>query len=753
MEIEKTLKALYNITVVKVKKQVGYDTQNFLLESESKKYILKKYIGIAENAPELNYENEVLTFLSEETPSRFPQPISNISGKYVSKDEEGNALRVLSYLEGSFFSEVSHTPELFTSLGRFIAEMDLKLLKLKIQGLAAKEDGWDLQHFLKNEDKLDYIKDAHLKKLVHHFIIQYKNQVLPYRYKLRKSIIHSDANEQNILVEENKVTGFIDFGDMCYSPLINELAIALTYAIIDKDNPLEWATYIIKAYHEILPLEDIEIKLLYYLIAARLCTSLLFSSYSRFIQPENDYATSSEKSVIQFLKYWVSISPEKATNTFFKAIGKNTSSISTDINQEVNRRSQYFSKAYSLSYSKPIKMVSAAFQYMFDADGNTYLDAYNNIPLVGHSHPRITEAAQQQIALLNTNTRYLYDNLHEYAERLLAKFPAKLNKIFFVNSGSAASDLAMRLARAYSNKKEIAVMEYGYHGNTQQCIDISSYKADGKGGKGLNDYVYKLPLPDAYKGEHTGKDAGILYAQEAINLLNSKPTLPGAFIAEPIIGCGGQIPLPDGYLQKLYEFLQAQNILCISDEVQVGMGRLGSTFWGFEQHGVIPDIVIIGKPIGNGHPMAAVVCTEEVAQAFENGMEFFSSFGGNPVSCSIGNAVLDVLEEENLQQHAKITGEHLIQGFKTLAKNYAQIGDVRGSGLFLGIEIVDQNGNRSELAGEQAAIIKNKLRDKFILSSTDGPYESVLKFKPPLCFNTKNADQLLNAVEQILKTM
>ncbi|MBT33487.1 MAG: aminotransferase class III, partial [Thalassobius sp.] len=402
---------------------------------------------------------------------------------------------------------------------------------------------------------------------------------------------------------------------------------------------------------------------------------------------------------------------------------------------------------------KPIKMVSAAFQYMFDADGNTYLDAYNNIPLVGHSHPRITEAAQQQIALLNTNTRYLYDNLHEYAERLLAKFPAKLNKIFFVNSGSAASDLAMRLARAYSNKKEIAVMEYGYHGNTQQCIDISSYKADGKGGKGLNDYVYKLPLPDAYKGEHTGKDAGILYAQEAINLLNSKPTLPGAFIAEPIIGCGGQIPLPDGYLQKLYEFLQAQNILCISDEVQVGMGRLGSTFWGFEQHGVIPDIVIIGKPIGNGHPMAAVVCTEEVAQAFENGMEFFSSFGGNPVSCSIGNAVLDVLEEENLQQHAKITGEHLIQGFKTLAKNYAQIGDVRGSGLFLGIEIVDQNGNRSELAGEQAAIIKNKLRDKFILSSTDGPYESVLKFKPPLCFNTKNADQLLNAVEQILKTM
>lgn len=383
---------------------------------------------------------------------------------------------------------------------------------------------------------------------------------------------------------------------------------------------------------------------------------------------------------------------------------------------------------------------------MYDESGNAYLDAYNNIPLVGHSHPEISRAISNQIRNLNTNTRYLYDQFTRYGEKLLAYFPDKLSKVFIVNSGSEAGDLAIRMARNFTKRNGIAVMEHGYHGNTTLGIEISSYKFDGKGGKGSSSNILKLPLPNLFNGKYS---SGVEFANEAIDILERNPDeKPAVFIAEPISGCGGQVPLAKGYLQHLYPYLNTNRIVTISDEVQTGFGRLGKWFWGFEMHGVEPDMVVIGKPMGNGHPIAAVVTTAEIADAFANGMEFFSSFGGNPVSCEAANAVLDVIEQEQLQKNAEEVGAYFKERLFALKEKYSSIADVRGEGLFLGIEFA----STADVSGKSKAdLVKNQLKNLFVLTGTDGPGENVIKTKPPLCFTKSNVDEFITKLESILK--
>jgi len=396
-------------------------------------------------------------------------------------------------------------------------------------------------------------------------------------------------------------------------------------------------------------------------------------------------------------------------------------------------------------------MVRSAFQYMYDAYGNTFLDAYNNIPHVGHSHPKVVAAGQRQMAKLNTNTRYIYDELAEYAEKLASKFPASLNNVYFVNSGSAASDLAIRMAKIYTGYEKFMVMEHGYHGHTQTATDISDYKFSSRKGQGQKDYILKTQIPDTYRGKFTINDgnAGKMYAIKAIEQIAHSDLPIAAFISEPIVGCAGQVPLADGYLKEIYPAIRKQGGVCISDEVQTGFGRLGDVFWGFEAHKVVPDMVIVGKPMANGHPMGAVICTSEIAESFSKGVEFFSSFGGNPVSCAIATSVLEVIEEENLQENAKNVGDYYKSLFLELQQKHNCIGDVRGSGLFLGIEIVKENSKKQN--PELAYYIKNELRNKNILLSTDGPFDSVIKTKPALIFTKENANEVVENIDEVLK--
>jgi len=425
-------------------------------------------------------------------------------------------------------------------------------------------------------------------------------------------------------------------------------------------------------------------------------------------------------------------------------------------------RKKLLGRNLKLAYKNPLKIVRGSMQYLFDEEGKQYLDAYNNVAHVGHCHPLIVKAGQEQMALLNTNTRYLHDQINRYAERLSSTLPETLSVCFFVNSGSEANELALRLARAHTKARDLLVLDHAYHGNTTTMIDISPYKHDGLGGAGAPSWVHKVPLPDLYRGLYRSDDPlapdlapdkAAKYAQhvaDEIAQLHERGAELAGFIAESLPSVAGQIVLPAGYLEKVYCAVRAAGGVCIADEVQTGYGRIGTHFWGFESYGVVPDIVVLGKPIGNGHPIGTVITTPEIASSFDNGMEFFSTFGGNTVSSAIGLAVLDLVLSENLQAHALRVGERMIQSLRDLMAAHEIVGDVRGSGFFLGVELVHSRDTREPATAEADALV-NRMRDHSILLGSDGPFHNVIKIRPPLPFSATDADRLIETMDEVLK--
>lgn len=417
-------------------------------------------------------------------------------------------------------------------------------------------------------------------------------------------------------------------------------------------------------------------------------------------------------------------------------------------------RQQHLGRSLSLSYSEPLHMARGYMQYLYDNNGRRYLDTVNNVAHVGHEHPVVVRAAQEQIAVLNTNTRYLHHNITAYAEELLKTFPPELSVVHFVNSGSEANELALRMMETMTNQRDVIAVDVGYHGNTGATIDISSYKFDSPGGTGRPTGTHIVPMPDTYRGAHNEEqEAGAKYAnyiKEKIEELHTQGRGVKGFICESILSCGGQIPLPAGYLKEAYRHVRAAGGLCVADEVQVGFGRVGSHFWGFQLQGVVPDIVTLGKPIGNGHPLAAVVTTAAVADAFANGMEYFNTFGGNPVSCAIGRSVLQVIKDEKLQQRALEIGTYLTACLTELQGQHPIIGDIRGTGLFQGMELVSDSTLLTP-AADQCSYLANRMRQRGYLMSTDGPHHNVIKIKPPMCITRQDITDLAAELDLILR--
>jgi 4-aminobutyrate aminotransferase-like enzyme len=418
-------------------------------------------------------------------------------------------------------------------------------------------------------------------------------------------------------------------------------------------------------------------------------------------------------------------------------------------------RGRAIGRNVSVGYRRPVHVVRGSMQYLFDETGRRYIDGYNNVPHVGHCHPRVVDAAERQMRALNTNTRYLHEHLVRYADRLTATLPEPLRVCYFVNSGSEANELALRLARAHTRRRDVIVLDAAYHGNTTTLVDISPYKFDGPGGSGKPPWVHVVPLPDVYRGTYKKDDpqAGVKYATavaRSIDEMHSDGAALCGFIAESCPSVGGQIMFPSGYLAAVYQHVRDAGGICIADEVQTAYGRIGSHFYGFQQQGVVPDVVALGKPIGNGHPIGAVVTTPEIAASFDNGMEFFSTFGGNTVSCAIGLAVLDVVEDERLQAHAERVGAHLLAQLRQIAAGSRLVGDVRGSGLFIGVELV-RSRDTLEPATTEASDVVNRLRDEGILIGTDGPHHNVLKIRPPMPFTIEDADVVASAVASVVE--
>jgi len=448
---------------------------------------------------------------------------------------------------------------------------------------------------------------------------------------------------------------------------------------------------------------------------------------------------------------WKALSPDP--NLLFQIPASRFPPAPRNVEELLGNRKKLIGGNLSVSYAKPLSIVRGWKQFLYDDTGRAYLDVYNNVPLVGHGHPRVVHAAQEQLALLNTNTRYLHENVLRYAERLTQLLPAPLRVCYFVNSGSEANELALRLARAHTGSDDVIVLEHAYHGHTSTLIDVSPYKFGGPGGRGQKPWVHVAPIADDYRGLYRRGDGnlGAKYAAHVGEITEKlrKQNRCASFIAETLPSVAGQIVFPQNYLAEAYRHVRAAGGVSIADEVQVGFGRLGSHFWGFETQNVIPDIAVFGKPIGNAFPLAAVVTTPEIAASFANGMEFFSTFGGNPVACAVGLAVLDVLCDENLQQNAKKVGEYWLGCLSELQNHHELLGDIRGSGFFLGLDLVCNRDTR-EPATAQANYVVNRLRECGILAGTDGPYHNVIKLRPPLIFSESDADLFNSTLDAIL---
>ncbi|MBF4561288.1 aminotransferase [Microbacterium sp. VKM Ac-2870] len=418
------------------------------------------------------------------------------------------------------------------------------------------------------------------------------------------------------------------------------------------------------------------------------------------------------------------------------------------------RRERVLADVQEHYYVRPPQIERGWREYLIDVDGRVYLDMVNNVTSVGHAHPGVVAAATRQMRLLNTNSRFHYRAIADYAERLTATLPPELDTVFFVNSGSEATDLAIRLAMAATGRTDIVAMREAYHGWTFASDAVSTSIADNPNALATRPaWVHTVAAANSYRGEHRGADAA-RYAPEAVAVIDALADAgrPAAgFICEPFFGNAGGVALPEGYLEAVYAAVRAHGGLAIADEVQVGYGRLGEWFWGFQQQGVVPDIVAVAKSIGAGHPIGAVITRREIADRYRTQGYFFSSTGGSPVSSAIGMAVLDVIQNEGLQENARVVGAHLVARLNELAEEFPLIGQVHGAGLYLGVEFV-RDPDTLEPATVETAAICARLRELGVIMQPTGDHQNVLKIKPPLCVSTESADYFADALGRVLRT-
>ena len=681
-------------------------------------------------------------------------------------DGEGgrrHRFQVVSLVPGILAAEVTPwTPEFLRSWGEAVARLDQSLADFQHRAVQRTEV-WDLAQVSKIQGHtalLPVLRRRYLAERVFGDLGEILGQVGD---RLPGSVIHNDGNEHNVLAvdegEGYRVRGLIDFGDLVKSRRVFGLAVAAAYGCLGRPDPLAAIDEIVAGYHGVAALEEQEIRVLIAGVRGRLATSVTLSNREAIARGDraDAYLTINSRPAWEALERLAGVDDEKVFERLSRVCGHSTVAVGSrgrSAEEILDVRRRHLGRNLSVSYREPLKIVRGHMQYLFDESGRAYVDGVNNVCHVGHCHPRVVEAAARQMPLLNTNTRYLHDHLAEYTERLASLFPDPLSVVFLVCTGSEANDLALRLARIHTGRRGVAVVDGAYHGHTGCLIELSPYKFDGPGGSGEAPHVRTVTMPDGYRQaiKHGDSEIGRRYAQDVARAADSLDEAGhglAAFFCESMLGCGGQVELPPDYLRHAFEVVRQAGGVCLVDEVQVGFGRVGSHFWAFETQDVVPDIVTLGKPIGNGHPLAAVITTPEIADSFANGMEYFNTFGGNPVSCAVGMAVLDVIEEEGLQAHAQAVGSKLVAGLEELGTRHGLIGEVRGRGLFLGAELV-RDRETLEPAAEEASWIIEAMKERGILLSTDGPLHNVLKIKPPLPFAEENADQLVTLLDEVL---
>ena len=669
--------------------------------------------------------------------------------------------RMQRFLPGSAWRDAAATPALGRSVGRMLAEVHAALAAFEHAG-SDRSHAWDVAACGRHRAAIVHVESKSRRTILEMIMQEQAAIVEPLLAKCPRGMLHGDANDENILVDGERVAGLIDFGDALQGALVQDLGITLAYAAQHGAPPnLDLAASVVAGYHEVRPLLEAERRALFPLLRSRLATSALIGAARRAESPEHATWYSHEETTWETIESLGSIMPDVGRSMLCAGIESRRPHDPASDASLLHRRRAATGSNLSLSYDEPLHIVEGRGPYLIAANGRPYLDLVNNVCHVGHCHPRVVEAISRQAATLNTNTRYLHEGFAEYAEMLAARLPDPLDTVFLVNSGSEANELALRIARAATGSNDALVIDGAYHGHAGNCVQMSPYKFDGPGGAGRPEWVHVATVPDRYRGtiRGGGDDVGAAYALELATTVGEACAAGrsiAAFFAEPILSCGGQVPLPSGYLAAAFKHVRNAGGLCVADEVQVGFGRVGDAFWGFELDAadggdaVVPDIVVMGKPIGNGHPMGAVVTTRAIADAFANGMEFFSTFGGNPVSCAVGRTVLEVIDDEALQSRAATLGRRFLEGLRDLQARHESIGDVRGRGLFLGIEFVRDRTSRVPAADVADTVVQSMKRNGVLLS-TDGPAHNVIKIKPPMVIELEDVEMTIRLLDDVLR--
>ena len=418
--------------------------------------------------------------------------------------------------------------------------------------------------------------------------------------------------------------------------------------------------------------------------------------------------------------------------------------LSAETRALTEKRSRLLGESYHLFYRNPVHLVRGQGQYLWDADGKKYLDAYNNVASIGHCHPAVVAAVSRQMKRLNTHTRYLHEGILDYSEQLLATAPPAIDRAMYMCTGSEANDLAIRVARAFTGGSGLIVTQEAYHGTSDLTSGVSPALGSGQP---LAATTRLVPSPDHYR--MNVPDPGAWFAaeiQQQIDDMAAHGIRFAGFLADSIFSSDGVMPHPRGFLQPVLEVVHRNGGIFIADEVQPGFARTGDAFWGIARHGVIPDIITTGKPMGNGIPVAGLLAKSNVLAAFSERIPYFNTFGGNPVAMAAAQAVLQVIKEEQLQEHSRLTGARLLAELGRLKDNYACVGDIRGAGLFIGFELVS---DRQTKAPDQALALDltEALREQGVLTSVAGPYGNVLKLRPPLAFQPHDIDWLVGALD------
>jgi 4-aminobutyrate aminotransferase-like enzyme/Ser/Thr protein kinase RdoA (MazF antagonist) len=729
----------------------GERDQNFRADTADGQHFLFKISNPADDRPILAMQAAALRHIERVDPGlpvmrALPTAAGEPWAELPGPDGRTYPARLFTFLPGQVTANIALTTEAMSSHGQITARLG-RALRGFFHPAADYEILWDITRLPKLRPLLPHVSDARRRAQVARVLDRFDARVAPALPGLRAQVIHGDMSLDNVLFGDDlRVSGIVDFGDMTHAPLVCDLAVAVADVLHGRDDAIEAAGAIIGGYVSVTPLEEEEAGLLADLVAARLATEVTVTAWRSGLYPDNAaYAASGEPGARAFLDAIEAMGIDTVERRFRDACHglPYRRSATRDL---LERRRRALPRS-PLFYSRPVHLVRGEGVWMFDPDDRRYLDCYNNVPVVGHSHPRVVQAVTQQQRLLAVHSRYLHEAIVELAERVQATLPPALDAAMIVNSGSEANDLAWRIACAATGRTGAVVTACAYHGLTEATHALSPEEwARGE----QPGHVASIPAPDGYRGRYRRDENGwtqryAAHIEDAARALGDRGF--AAIYLDPAFTADGILTPPPTYLREAARRTRALGGLVVADEVQAGHGRSGTHLWSFQNSGIEPDIVVLGKPMGNGFPVAALIVRSQVLSAVPAETELFSTFGGNPVACAAALAVLDIIEDENLVANAARVGSHLRQGLLTLAERHPQIGDVRGQGLLLGVELVDQ---ARAPAARQAREVTEAMRERGILLSATGPAGNVLKIRPPLVFQHEHADLLLQALDDVL---